>query len=185
MQDRQPQKGTKNAKRPLHSSLKIRNLQSQIRNRMVLSILFIFTLIMKHNIPMRITVTNPVPGVTMQVQKGRGELVPPAETSARAVAFDFEITVDISGAVPNFLGKFAQGPKDKRFVYVNSGTYAGQDNTCWSRRAKISLMSITKKQVEEALASNGRLEAEIIGTGRDGGPMCASVPIVGGWRVVK
>jgi hypothetical protein len=141
---------------------------------------------MKYEIPMRITVTGPVPGVTMQVQKGRDELVPPAEASARAVYFDFEITVDTSGPVPNFLGKFAQGPKDHRFVYVNSGTYARQENTCWSRRAKISLMSITKKQVEEALSSPGaRLEAEIMGTGRDGGPMCASVPVIGGWRVVE
>jgi hypothetical protein len=140
---------------------------------------------MKHEVPMRITVTRPVPGVTMQVQKGRDELIPPAEASVRAVSFDFEITVDTSGPVPNFLGKFAQGPKDQRFVYVNSGTYAGQQNTCWSRRAKISLMSITKKQVEEALSSPGaRLVAEIVGTGRDGGPMCASVPVVGGWKVV-
>lgn len=140
---------------------------------------------MKYDIPMRITVTGPVPGVTMQIQKGRDELIPPAETSARAVSFDFEITVDTSGPAPNFLGKFAQGPKDQRFVYVNSGTYAGQKDTCWSRRAKISLMTISGEQVEEALVSNGRLEAEIMGTGRDGGPMCASVPIIGGWRVVK
>lgn len=134
---------------------------------------------------MRITVTGPVPGVIMQVQKGRDQLLPPAEASTQAVSFDFEITVDTSGPVPNFLGKFAQGPKDQRFVYVNSGTYAGQANTCWSRRAKISLMSITKKQIEEALSTPGaRLEAEIMGTGRDGGPMCASVPVAGGWRVV-
>jgi hypothetical protein len=120
----------------------------------------------------------------MRVQKGRDELIPPTEASSGAVAFDFEITVDTSGPVPNFLGKFAQGPKDQRFVYVNSGTYAGQKHTCWSRRAKISLMSITGIQIEEALSSPGaRLEAEIAGTGRDGGPMCASVPIVGGWRV--
>jgi hypothetical protein len=140
---------------------------------------------MKQNIPMRITVTRPVPGVTMQVQKGRDELIPPAEASAQAVSFYFEITVDTSGPLPNFLGKFAQGPKGQRFVYVNSGTYAGQQNTCWSRRAKILLMSITQKQIDEALSSPGaRLEAEIMGTGRDGGPMCASVPVVGGWRVV-
>ena len=158
---------------------------------MVLSTLFKFPgtdpeEIMKQEIPMRITVTGPVPGVTMQVQKGRDELIPPTEASTQAVSFDFEITVDTSGPVPNFLGKFAQGPKDQRFVYVNSGTYAGQGNTCWSRRAKISLMSITKKQIEEALSSPGaRLAAEIVGTGRDGGPMCASVPVVGGWRVMK
>ena len=141
---------------------------------------------MKYEIPVRIVVTNPYPGVTMQVQKGRDELLPPAKSTEKALVFDFAITVDLNaGAPPNFLGKFAQGPKDQRFIYVNSGTYAGQANSCWARRAKISLMTITGKQVEEAVGSGGRLEAGIIGTGgRDGGPVCASVPVVGGWKVV-
>jgi hypothetical protein len=140
---------------------------------------------MKHEIPMRITVARPLPGVTMQVQRGKDELLPPSASSASAVSFDFTITVDLSSETPNFLGKFAQGPKDQRFVYVNSGTYAGQ-HSCWGRRAKISLMTITREQIEKILASSGaRLEAEIAGTARDGGPMCASVPVIGGWRIVK
>lgn len=136
---------------------------------------------------MRITVTDPFPGVAMQVQKGRNELLPPAANPDKALVFDFPITVDLSnGAPPNFLGKFAQGPKDQRFIYVNSGTYAGQKNTCWARRAKISLMTITREQIEDAVTSGGRLEAEIPGRGgRDGGPVCASVPVVGGWKVVE
>lgn len=140
---------------------------------------------MKHEIPIRITITDPVKGVTMQVQRGKDELLPPSAGSDAAVSFDFSITVDLTETRPNFLGKYAQGPKDQRFVYVNSGTYAGQ-HSCWGRRAKISLMSITREQIEEVIASTGaRLEAEIFGRSRDGGPMCASVPVIGGWKVAK
>ena len=125
---------------------------------------------------MRITVTGPFPGVAMQVQKGKDELLPPVEISDAALIFDFTITVDVSGAAPNFLGKFAQGPKDQRFVYVNTGTYAGEHHSIWARRAKISLMGITKEQIEGAISSGGRLETEIAGRGgRDNGPVCASV----------
>lgn len=139
---------------------------------------------MKHEIPIRITVVKPVAGVTMQVQKGRDELLPPVSAGKDATLFEFTASVDLSGGQPNFLGKFAQGPKDARFIYVNSGTYAGQTGTDWARRAKVSLMSITAAQVEEVLAKPGRvLEAKIWGSSRDGGPMCATVPLLGGWTV--
>ncbi len=79
---------------------------------------------MKCEIPFRIIVTNPLAGVTMMVQKGKVELLPPGEKSAEKLVFDFDLTVDLAGDSPNFLGKFAQGPKNERFIYVNSGTYA-------------------------------------------------------------
>lgn len=139
---------------------------------------------MKHEILVRITIVDPVAGVTMQVQRGKDELLPPSERSTQAVSFDFEVTVDLTER-PNFLGKYAQGPKDRRFIYVNSGTYAGE-HSIWGRRAKISLMSVTREQIDEVIASAGaRLEAVIFGSARDGGPMCASVPVLGGWKVVK
>jgi hypothetical protein len=141
---------------------------------------------MKHEIPVHLVVQGPLPGVIMQIQKGKNEFLPPTASSAAAISFDFTITVDLApNAPPNFLGKFAQGPKDQRFIYVNSGTYAGQNHSGWSRRAKISLMSITSEQIADAVSSAGRLEATIPGRGRDGGPVCASTPVVGGWKVVK
>lgn len=140
---------------------------------------------MKYEIPFRITVLGPLAGVTMQVQKGKDDLLPPSEKSAEKLVFDFDITVDMTGNDPNFLGKFAQGPKDARFIYVNSGTYAGKQETCWARRAKLSLMSISKDKIESAIASPGsRFEASINGIGRDGGPVCASVKGVE-WKVAK
>ena len=137
---------------------------------------------MKQDVKFRIVVTEPLPGVSMQVQRGKDELLPPTKNGSSLV-FDFEISVDISNGVPNFLGKYAQGPKDARFVYVNSGTYAGQHPTPWGRRAKLSLMSITKEQIEKALKGS-TIEVKMPGVGKDGGPTCASVKGIE-WKVVK
>ena len=130
---------------------------------------------MKQDVKFRVVVADPLPGVAMQVQRGKDELLPPSAKSERSLIFDFEISVDLSGGSPNFLGKYAQGPKDARFVYVNSGTYARQHPTPWGRRAKLSLMSITKDQIETALKTDSRIETTMPGVGRDGGPTCASV----------
>lgn len=140
---------------------------------------------MKCEIPLRITIAGPPKGVLMKVQRGRDELLPPASSTVEAISFEFILSVDLSSGRPNFLGKFAQGPKDSRFVYVNSGTYADQPDSCWSRRAKISLMSITRDQIESVLAAAGScLAIRIDGTGRDGGPVCANVKFNGeGWKV--
>ena len=121
----------------------------------------------------------------MLVQKGKNELLQPTSASASILSFDFDIAVDINGDSPNYLGQFAQGPKDARFVYVNSGTYAGQHVTCWGRRAKLSLMSITEKQLREVIDDDKKcLEITMPGVGRDGGPTCASVKGVE-WKVAK
>lgn len=137
---------------------------------------------MKHELSIRIVVTDPLPGVAMLVQKGKDELLSPSRMSAKSLVFDFPITVDLTETWPNFLGKFAQGPKTQRFIYVNSGTYADQ-HSIWGRRAKISLMPITREQIEEAISTGARLEATMPGVGRDGGPICASVKGVV-WRVI-
>jgi hypothetical protein len=140
----------------------------------------------RYQVPVRINVMDPPGGVAMQVQKGRDELVPPSEETNERLVFDMVIDVQIESGAPNFLGKFAQGPKQSRFIYLNSGTYAGQSDTQWSRRAKISLMDVTVKQVRELLSSPGaRLEISIRGTGTDGGPVCASIKRANtsGWRV--
>jgi hypothetical protein len=139
---------------------------------------------MKHQLSMRINVVGPPKGVRMLVQSGRSELLAPVRRTHDHLIFDFDILVDPTGPGPNFLGPFAQGPKDARFVYVNSGTYAGQTGTLWSRRAKIALTSITVEQVNEVLSKpSSRLETSFDGTGSDGGPTCASIKGIK-WRVV-
>ena len=140
---------------------------------------------MKITIPLRIIVDNPLPGVSMMVQRGRDELLKPVVASQKELRFEFEIDVDVSEVGLNFLGKYAQGPKNARFVYVNSGTYAGEHHIGWGRRAKLSLMTITREHVEKILGSNDLvLETTMPGVGRDGGPICASVKGIE-WKVVE
>lgn len=140
---------------------------------------------MKCDIPIRIRVLRPIPEAAMKVQRGKDELLAPVASSDKELVFEFEISADLSATEPNFLGKFAQGPKSARFVYVNSGKYAGNPFTQWNRRAKISLMNITGDQVR-AVAADPKLvlETEFEGVGRDGGPTCASVKGIE-WTVQK
>lgn len=140
---------------------------------------------MKFEVPFRIIVESPIAGVTMRIQKGRDGLVSPSVKNSDQLVFDISIRGVIENGAPNFLGEFAQGPKDGRFVYVNSGTLAGEAISYWTRRAKLSLMSITKDQIEKVLDDPTLvLRTTIHGRGRDGGPVCASVKGLV-WEVVK
>ena len=141
----------------------------------------------KHEITLRVNVKRPLPGVAMHVQEGKDRLLGPCEKTDTAISFEFPVMVDLSTGTPNFLGAFAQGPKNSRFIYVNSGTYAGQPGSSWGRRAKISLMKITSEQIRKVLKSPGsKLEVSIEGVGKDGGPVCASVPSAAdGWRIIN
>ena len=139
---------------------------------------------MDRDLPLRIVVLDPPPGAHFAMQSGRKDLVPPVRSTSRELVFDFSVRVrdDRPDGHPNFLGPFAQGPRDARFVYINSGTYAGQTDTRWSRRAKIPLAGITWLLIDKA--GDGILEARIPGTGSDGGPTCATVRNFGGWAPV-
>lgn len=139
---------------------------------------------MKQNIAVRIIVKRPLAGVSMMVQQGKDELLPPSSKSSDQLVFDLELMVDLSEARHNFLGKYAQGPKNERFIYVNSGTYADQ-HSLRGRRAKISLTNITGDQVQTVVSNSGMiLQTEFEGIGRDGGPICASVN-GNEWKIVN
>ena len=137
---------------------------------------------------LRITVEHPLPGVALQVQRGKAGLLAPTRSSANSVSFDFVVRVGPTSAskLPRFLGEFTQGPVGERFVYVNSGQRAGQAVSCWGRRAKVPLLNITPAQICRVLADDKLiLEARIAGLARDGGPLCASVPLLDGAWVVR
>jgi hypothetical protein len=142
---------------------------------------------MANPLPLRITVVRPPHGVLFRLQRGRTDLVAPVHTSDDAISFDFTLRLGPrrGNGGPNFLGEFAQGTPANRFIYVNSGTSAGQADSCWDRRAKVALAGITWALVEAVERAPGAvLEARIQGTGRDGGPACASVPLLEtGWRI--
>lgn len=139
----------------------------------------------ERELPLRIIVLHPPPNVRFSVQQGRHGLLPPAHTSDDALTFELAVRAAARDGGVNILGPFAQGPPADRFIYVNSGTSTGQAGTPWTRRAKLKMRGITAALVDEALATPGAvLEARIHGRARDGGPCCATVPLLNdGWRV--
>jgi hypothetical protein len=127
---------------------------------------------------MRILVVNPPHGVQFAVQRGRSELLQPSVRQHDAI--QFEVSLRLGSPLPdgtvNFVGEFAQGPSSDRFIYINSGTLAGQADSRWTRRAKLKLASIPRQIVEAGLSNpEGTIEARVLGTMGDGGPICASV----------
>jgi hypothetical protein len=141
---------------------------------------------MDRELPLRVTLVGPPPGVRFAVQQGKDEYLAPVRATADEIVFELSVRVrnDRPDGAPNILGPFAQGPPTSRFLYVNSGTMAAQPESVWTRRAKLPFATITWPLLEEALAGNAWLEARITATARDGGPACATVPLLGGgWKL--
>ncbi len=142
---------------------------------------------MERNLPLRITLVQPARDVLFCLQRGKAEIVSPVRATGDDLSFELSLRVgERPDGLPNFLGPFAQGTPSSRFVYVNSGTCAGETDSRWTRRAKVPLSAITWPMIEEVLVAPDRiLEARIAGTAKDGGPACATVPLLeSGWRVV-
>lgn len=138
------------------------------------------------DLPLRIIVTDPPVGVTWAVQLGKDQRLPPSSGAPDRLSFDLTVRIGLNdaGAGPRLLGPAVQGPPTARFIYVNSGRRAGQAGSTWDRRAKISLKGITPGMVASVLRRSGSLVVEFNGTGKDGEPACATVPLLGkGWRV--
>ena len=142
---------------------------------------------MEYELPIRITIVRTLEGVKLAVQRGKSELIPPSQVDGDTVSFDFIVRAAErkGGGAPNILGPYAFGTPNDRFFYVGAGTGAGQWESPWRRRAKIKTKGITWALVEQTLARRGAvLEARIDGRAKDGGPSCATVPLLeGGWAV--
>jgi hypothetical protein len=140
---------------------------------------------MGRELTLRIILEQPPPGVDFALQKGRGsayETVQKQRSHGNDLAFEFQPSIregasDIRVALG---GLFVQGPPRQRFVYVDIGTCAGQADSPWSRRLKIPLDGIPAS----AIGAGGVFEARVPGTGRDGGPSCATVKDFDGWKPV-
>lgn len=143
---------------------------------------------MSSEITLKITLLAPPEGVGFSLQKGKNENIDYQVSDGRDIHFRFSVRVKPGSADrPNFLGEYTQGTPKERFVYIRVGEYAGQKNTEWARRVKIHLSSISWEQVNQVLSDgNSMLAASYQASDKDGGPSCASVPLVGdGWQVVK
>ncbi len=146
---------------------------------------------MERELTFRIVLEKPPAGVDFALQKGRGndyEVVQKQRSGTGDLRFEFTARVIAGGKgdEPNLLGPFVQGPKGARFVYLDIGAYAGQADTIWGRRLKVPLSGITTEVLDRIEdRSKVVLETHVPGTGKDGGPNCATVKPFGGWKSVK
>ena len=143
----------------------------------------------QRELTLRIVLERPPAGVDFGLQKGRGsqfETIQKQRSTGEDLYFDFSVGVRASreDVVPNFLGPLVQGPPGERFVYIDIGTNAGQTDSCWSRRLKVPLRGITWDMLDQlSNEAPAVLEARVPGTGKDGGPSCATVKPFAGWKV--
>lgn len=126
---------------------------------------------------MRIVVERPVAGVMHSLQSGDDHPLDPKRSDAgEPLAFDFSVRI---GPGPKFFGDQVrrEGPV-RRFVYIRIGQSAGDHTSPWTRRMKIDIHDIEQTLIDRAAASGGTIETVVDGTGRDGTPACATVPVV-------
>ena len=145
---------------------------------------------MESDLSIRLLLVDPPPGVAFGIQCGTGahyQTVFVQQVKRGDVIFDFSLTVteNRKNRLPNFKGPLVQGPPASRFIYIDVGTYAGQEGTPWSRRMKVPLQGITWGLIRQARGKAGhRLLGRIPGKGKDGGPNCGTVQVAGSWEVI-
>lgn len=142
---------------------------------------------MKNEINCRIVLQKPPTEIDYGLQMGHGnnyEVVQRQKATGDDLTFEFTInTKPGKDSSIDFSGLFVQGPVGGRFIYINIGQSAGQLNTMWNRRLKIPLVGIDQSQIDEILKKPGVLQTSVPGTGKDGGPNCATVKPFAGWSV--
>lgn len=132
-------------------------------------------------ITLLLTIPDPFPGVAYSLQDKKSQPVGQVIAGDGPMAFDVPVRV---APGPRFLGDFvrSEGPA-RRFVYIAIGEAAGQRPCPWSRRAKIDIHTLPAELLDKAMGG-AVLEAVLPGKAKDGGPACATVRPVEGWRAV-
>lgn len=112
--------------------------------------------------------------VRLGIQKGQDvieDVLADGETT-----FEASLRAQLHAATgkPNFLGPYAQGTPQERFLYLCWGERHGG---AWDgfRRAKVHLKHLSWDDVARHLASGEPMEAELRLTDAKGEPLCASV----------
>ncbi len=111
------------------------------------------------------------------LQDKNDRLLPPTSTSADACIFECAVRVKQieKTGMPNFLGEFAHGTAEERFLYLSL-----RANNAYLKRIKVPLKSITWEQVMEAAGRENAKLACAVDSARTG-----TVKLLGaGWQVV-
>jgi hypothetical protein len=141
----------------------------------------------EQTLPFRIIVEKPAAGIVYGLQKGSGNTY---ETLQKQVSDSGDLLFDIAIAIKKnkegrmvLHGPLIHGPSHERFLYVDIGTYAGQENAPFSGRLKIPLPNILEEFITEA-ANGGALVTRISGTkGKEDRANTGTVKPFDGWKV--
>ena len=139
---------------------------------------------MEHQIRLRLVLLRPPANILYGIQKGGGTRY---ETHQKKLSqgddLVFEISVELK---KDTLGKFrlsgpfVQGTAGNKFLYIDIGKYAGQQDTEWARRLKIPLRGLAESV--NGIAGGQIFELLAEGVGRDGGPNCGTLKPYEGWK---
>lgn len=131
----------------------------------------------------RIAIVKPIPGCSYALQRGKSE-IEQVQTGDDDLCFTLPVNfVATSDGSWDVRGPHVQGPRGRRFVYITSGTSAGQSGSCWTRRAKVPLHALASAAMNPAAVLATGFTARVAGRAADFGPACASVPLLGdGWQ---
>jgi len=113
--------------------------------------------------------------VHVGVQRGK-DVLDPVPADAQTVTFDVpvEVRVDPAGR-PDYRGPFVQGPRGRRFVYLDWGDVDADGVFTMFSRAKLNLFDLPD-DVAAALAAGQRVRVELDLGLANGKPVVASIP---------
>ena len=98
----------------------------------------------------------------------------PGDEEGAVFRFTLRVAPNKKTGQPNFLGPYAQGRPEQRFVYLCWGERR-EDEWEGFRRAKIHLKHLTWDHIERAHQTQTPIRVAISMTDDKGGPLCASV----------
>ena len=113
--------------------------------------------------------------IRLGIQRGK-DVIDEVAGDAASVIFTATVRVARNGphGGPNFLGPYAHGAVDDRFIYLSwSGVVDG--NRAMFRRAKLRLRSIDWPLIDQSVATGRPVELTVNMTGKRGGPACATL----------
>jgi len=104
------------------------------------------------------------------------EVIDDVPADRRQATFDasFRVGRKKDGS-PNFLGPYAHGPVDDRFVYLSCGVKS-KGGFAMFRRLELRLGHLGWRQIERSMASGEPIRVTLRLTDARGGPLCATPP---------
>jgi hypothetical protein len=114
--------------------------------------------------------------VYLGIQHGR-EVIEQVPADRHTVIFNPEFRVSSNpDGTPNFLGPYAQGRPTDRFFYLSWGVKQKDRRFEMFRRLKLRLRHLTRRRINESIASDQPIVVRLKLTDPRGCPLCATPP---------